>query len=120
MQKSGRKRFLMESSKDKEKPITRVSYGLCGSQVPLVRKKDISSDGFKQKRACVTEQTGGDMARANLGLSGRRDRGVCDPGSALSAHLSRQVQGPCPGGHQQLQAQIPQGAHPAEGALPEQ
>lgn len=110
----------MESSKDKEKPITRVSYGLCGSQVPLVRKKDISSDGFKQKRACVTEQTGGDMARANLGLSGRRDRGVCDPGSALSAHLSRQVQGPCPGGHQQLQAQIPQGAHPAEGALPEQ
>ena len=56
VQKSGCKRFLMESSKDKEKPGSHMA--ICGSHVSFVKKKDISSDGFKQKRACVTEQTG--------------------------------------------------------------
>lgn len=48
-----------ESSKDMEKPITKDLIRPPLVAKSLVKMKNINSDGFKQKRACVTEKTGG-------------------------------------------------------------
>lgn len=65
---------------------------VCGSQACFVKKKNINSDGFKQKRACVTEKTGSKVVWARLNLGARTYRrsvwlSLCSVGPSLLASL---------------------------------